>query len=58
MRLVRRCLASLGRFVRQIEAMVAAAKEDRMGRYAEGLMGKVIAGSKDAMAKIQDAAAK
>lgn len=38
--------------------MVGAAREDKMGRYAEGLMDKVLAASKDAVAKIEDAAAK
>ncbi|CAM9971674.1 unnamed protein product [Pylaiella littoralis] len=47
-----------GSTVPQIEAMVAAAREDRMGRYVAGLMDRLIAGSKDAVAKIEEAAQK
>ncbi|CAB1099722.1 unnamed protein product [Ectocarpus sp. CCAP 1310/34] len=42
----------------QIDAMVGAAREDNMGTYAEGLMDRVLAASKDAIAKVKDAAAK
>lgn len=42
----------------QIDAMVGAAREDKMGTYAEGLMDRVLATSKDAIAKVKDAAAK
>lgn len=38
--------------------MVGAAREDKIGTYAKGLMDKVLAASKDAVAKIEDAAAK
>ncbi|CAM9593360.1 unnamed protein product [Ectocarpus sp. 6 AP-2014] len=42
----------------QIDAMVGAAREDKMGTYAEGLMDRVLAASKDAIAKVKDAAAR
>eukprot|EP00752_Nemacystus_decipiens_P009298 g8309.t1 len=47
-----------GSTVPQIKKFVGGAREDKMGRYAEGLMDNVLAASKDAIAKIEDAAAK
>lgn len=44
--------------VSQIKAMVDAAEEDKMGRYAPGAMDRVVAGSKDALEKINRSAAK
>lgn len=41
----------------QIEKMVDAARQDKMGTYAEGLMDRLLAGSEDAVAKIKDSAA-
>lgn len=43
---------------KQIEAMIRAAKEDKMGTYATGAMDRLLAGSRESLALIKDASDK
>lgn len=49
----------MGRWIAdQVEALVQAAKGDNLGKYAEGAMERVLAGSRDTMDQINAAIAK
>ena len=42
----------------QIRAMITAAREDDIGKYAKGAMDRLLAGSREALASIEDAASR